>query len=135
MLPPGEDVSQARLLNNLSIALSALGRRRDALVAAEEAVDIRRRLAEANPQAFLPDLAMSLGTLGSVLRALERHRDAASAFAEGLQHIAPFYRALPQAFAGLAGALRQGYLLACRDAGLKPDPALLAEFGGLPEKG
>jgi hypothetical protein len=70
-----------------------------------------------------------------VLQALDRPKEAASAFALGLQHIAPFYRALPQAFAGLAGALRRDYLQACRDAEAEPDPALLAEFGGLPDKG
>jgi hypothetical protein len=33
------------------------------LAAAEEAVNIRRTLAKTNPQAFLPDLAMSLNNL------------------------------------------------------------------------
>jgi len=39
----------ARSLNNLSLRLADLGRREDALAAIEEAVDIRRRLAAANP--------------------------------------------------------------------------------------
>jgi tetratricopeptide (TPR) repeat protein len=108
--------------------LSALGRREEALVAAQEAVDIRRQLAKSSPQAFLPDLAMSLGALGSVLQALKRHREAAHAFGEGLQHLAPFYRALPQAFSGLAGALLRDYLQACKNAELEPDLALLAQF-------
>ena len=50
-------------LNNLGGRLSALGRREDALAASEEAVDIRRHLAAADPSAFLPDLAGSLEQL------------------------------------------------------------------------
>ena len=50
-------------LNNLSIRLADAGRRDEALAAITEAVDIRRRLAAANPAAFLPDLAMSLNNL------------------------------------------------------------------------
>ncbi|WP_198166860.1 hypothetical protein, partial [Micromonospora rifamycinica] len=38
----------------------------EALVPSEEAVSIRRRLAEANPAAYLPDLAMSLWAYGWV---------------------------------------------------------------------
>lgn len=48
-------------MNNLGIRLCGLGRRDEALAPAEEAaVVIRRRLAEANRAAYLPDLAMSL---------------------------------------------------------------------------
>jgi tetratricopeptide (TPR) repeat protein len=95
VLPAGEEARRAGLLNNLSIALSALGRREDALKPSEEAVDIRRKLAASNPQAFLPNLATSLGSYGSILQDLERDAQAAQAFAEGLQHLAPFYRDLP----------------------------------------
>jgi tetratricopeptide (TPR) repeat protein len=108
--------------------LSALGRREQALEAAKEAADIRRKLAEANPQAFLPDLAASLGAYGSVLLALERHAEAAPAFAEGLQHPVPFYRDLPQAFTGLAHALRRNYVDACQKAKQEPDKDLLSQF-------
>ena len=54
---------RAGLLNNLANHLSDLGRREEALGAAEEALDLRRTLAAANPQAFTPDLALSLGKL------------------------------------------------------------------------
>ena len=47
-------------LNNQSSRLADLGRREEALAAIEEAVTIYRALAEARPDAFLPDLAMSL---------------------------------------------------------------------------
>jgi tetratricopeptide (TPR) repeat protein len=118
----------AASLNNQGLMLSALGRREQALEAAKEAADIRRKLAEANPQAFLPDLAASLGAYGSVLLALERHAEAAPAFAEGLQHPVPFYRDLPQAFTGLAHALRRNYVDACQKAKQEPDKDLLSQF-------
>ncbi len=115
----------ATSLNNLGYMLSALGRREEALTATQEAVEIRRKLAQANPQAFLPDLARSMGMLGTVLRGLGHHEQAADAFGEGLRAIVPFLRALPQAFGGLAGALLEGYLRACPDAGRKPDEELV----------
>ncbi|MGH8898189.1 MAG: AAA family ATPase, partial [Egibacteraceae bacterium] len=55
-----EPAELARLLNNLSLRLSAVGRRAEALEAITEAVTLYGRLAEDNPGAFLPDLAMSL---------------------------------------------------------------------------
>ena len=54
----------AASLNNLGIALGATGQLQEALAAQREAVEIRRKLAEGNPGAFLPDLAMSLNNLG-----------------------------------------------------------------------
>ena len=54
----------APALNMLGIAFNALGRREAALEATAEAVKTYRRLAEARPDAFLPDLAMSLNNLG-----------------------------------------------------------------------
>ena len=47
-------------LNNQSNRLYGLGRREEAQAAIEEAVTIRRQLAQARPDAFLPDLAMAL---------------------------------------------------------------------------
>jgi tetratricopeptide (TPR) repeat protein len=82
-----EDVAEAELhllagsLNNLGTGLSGLGRREEALAAAQEAVAIRRRLAAARPDAFLPDLAMSLNNLGAGLGNLGR-RDEAVATAQ-----------------------------------------------------
>src|SRR5438034_873004 len=82
-----EDVAEAELhlltgsLNNLGTGLSGLGRREEALAAAQEAVAICRRLAAARPDAFLPDLAMSLNNLGAGLGNLGR-RDEAVATAQ-----------------------------------------------------
>ena len=89
---------EARLLNNLGVTLSAFGRREDALAAAQEAADIYRKLAKENPQAFLPDLAMSLNNLGTMLSDLGRREDAL----DGGQEAADIRRKLaeknPQAF-------------------------------------
>lgn len=63
-------LEQARLLNNLGGRLSELGRREEALEAAKEAADVYRGLAEARPDAFLPDLAGSLNNLGNRLSEL-----------------------------------------------------------------
>ncbi len=59
--------SRAGSLNNLANMLSDLGRREDALTAAQEAMDIYRHLASDHPADFLPDLAGSLNTLATRL--------------------------------------------------------------------
>ena len=59
-------------LNNLATRLSELGRREEALKAAEEAADLYRALAAARPEAFTPDLAMSLNNLATMLSELGR---------------------------------------------------------------
>jgi tetratricopeptide (TPR) repeat protein len=56
--------------------LSGIGRRDDALTPTQEAVTIYRALAENNPAAYLPDLAMSLNNLGNRLSDIGRHDDA-----------------------------------------------------------
>ncbi|MEV0941768.1 tetratricopeptide repeat protein, partial [Micromonospora wenchangensis] len=53
-----------------------LGRPEQALTPAEEAVRIRRRLAETNPDAYLPNLAASLNNLGIRLSELGRPEQA-----------------------------------------------------------
>jgi hypothetical protein len=53
-----------------------VGRREEGLAPAEEAVAIYRRLAQTNPDAFLPGLATSLTNLGIHLSEIGRRRDA-----------------------------------------------------------
>ena len=65
--PDLDETERASLLNNLSIGLSETGQFADALVTIREAVDIRRRLATANPACFEPDLAQSLHNLSNQL--------------------------------------------------------------------
>ena len=66
----------ASLLSSLSVKLGWVGRRGDALAPTEEAVDIYRRLAEADPAAHLFNLASSLNDLGIRLLGVGRPDDA-----------------------------------------------------------
>jgi tetratricopeptide (TPR) repeat protein len=68
------------------------GRWEEALQAAQEAVEIRRRLAQDRPDAFLPDLAGSLNNLGNRLSALGRREEALQAAQEAVE----IYRRLAQ---------------------------------------
>ncbi|TDB73182.1 tetratricopeptide repeat protein [Micromonospora sp. KC723] len=62
--PPAD---RAAHLQTLGMRLSHLGRWEEGLACAEETVAIRRRLAEADPAAHLPALAMALHSLGTHL--------------------------------------------------------------------
>ena len=61
---PSSPTSQGSL-NNQGNTLSDLGRREEALEATAEAVALYRQLAAQRPDAFLPDLAMSLNNQGT----------------------------------------------------------------------
>ncbi|WP_019927174.1 tetratricopeptide repeat protein [Nocardia sp. BMG111209] len=75
--PTPEDQSRlATGMNNLAVRLGDLGRREDALAAAVEAVEIRRRLAATDPDTYLPDLAMSVHNLAVRLNYLGRREEA-----------------------------------------------------------
>jgi hypothetical protein len=76
---PGTDEERARLLNNLGVRYSDIGRREEALRAAEGAVKIRGRLAARNPDAFEPNLAASLNNLGNRYRDMGRREEALQA--------------------------------------------------------
>ena len=54
----------AKSLNNLAILLDDTNRKEEAERRYREALEIRRRLAKANPNAFEPDLAQSCYNLG-----------------------------------------------------------------------
>ena len=100
----GDESDPARLpglagwLNNLSVRLSALGRREAALTAIEEAVAIRRDLAAARPDAFRPDLASSLNNLSNRLAALGRREAALAAIEDAVDLHRALAAARPDAF-------------------------------------
>jgi tetratricopeptide (TPR) repeat protein len=75
----------AMSLNNLSVDLSDLGQREDALAASHEAVELYRQLVARNGEAFQPDLATSLSNLGTRLSDLGRHEEALAAQREAGQ--------------------------------------------------
>jgi hypothetical protein len=85
--------------------LSNLGRREEALAASKESVDIRRRLAQSRPDAFLPDLARSLGVHSGALAALDRHAEAARAAVDALRMLLPYVQRYPETYGALARAI------------------------------
>src|ERR1039457_2263358 len=104
-------------LNNRWVFLSELGRREEALAAIEEAVTAYRALAQARPDAFLPDLATSLNNQSGRLADLGRREEALAAIEEAVTT----YRALAQA---------PPVVFASRYASsLKAQAALLSELG------
>jgi tetratricopeptide (TPR) repeat protein len=97
-IPPEAEEERAPVLGMLGFALSTLGRREEALKATEEAVKIRRKLSEQNPQAFLPDLAGSLNSLGNRLSELGRREEALKATEEAVGIYRKLSELNPQAF-------------------------------------
>ena len=106
--------------------MSDLGRREDALAAAREAVEIRRRLAADRPDAFLPDLAVSLNNLGNHLSELGRHEDALAAAREAVTLFTPVFLRLPQAHARRMALMRKNYVKFSESVNVEPDASLLA---------
>lgn len=99
-LPDDEGAAlRALSLNNLSIRLAALGRREEALAAIKEAVELRRALAAARPDAFRPDLASSLNNLSNRLADLGRREEALAAIEEAVEILRALAAARPLAFA------------------------------------
>ncbi len=88
----------AGLLNDLAIRLGDLGRHEEALAAIEEAVELRRALAAARPDAYLPDLATSLNNLANLLGTLGRHEEALAAIEEAVELRRALAAARPDAY-------------------------------------
>ena len=120
---------QAHWANNLSIRLSDVGERNEALVAAREAVELCRGLAEASPQAYTPNLAMSLTNLANRFSAVGERNGALVAAREAVELCRGLAEASPQAYTpNLAASLtnlanrllevgeRNGALVAAREA-------------------
>ena len=97
---------QAHWANNLSIRLSDVGERAAALVAAREAEELYRALAEASPAAYTPDLAMSLTNLANIVSAVGERNEALVATREAVELYRALAEASPAAYApDLAGSL------------------------------
>ncbi len=117
---------RARALNAFGIALSALGRRQEALAAADEAAGLYRKLAEANPDAFPPDLANSLDTLGEILLGMDECSVAVGHLTEAIRLLTPVFLKYSAAFSDWMSEFVKHYETACQCAGCEPDADLLA---------
>ena len=73
----------ATSLNNLSTMLYAVGETGPALEAIRRAVEIRERLAKDQPARFVPDLAMSCGAYGTILKNAGERDAAVAVFNRG----------------------------------------------------
>ena len=87
---PGQ---RAYWANRLSIRLSDVGERGEALVVAREAVGLYRALAEASPAAYTPDLAGTLNNLANILSEVGKQDEALETFVEGFDCFSPAVRA------------------------------------------
>ena len=112
-------------LNNLANMLSDLGRREEALAAAEEAVRLYRTLAQARPDAFMPDLAMSLNNLANMLSDLGRPEEALAAAEETIAKLRSYFTDRPRAFADRMVIVINTYLRMCEFLKADPDPGIL----------
>ncbi len=88
----------AARIGTLGTRLSNLGRREEALAATQEAVDIRRRLAQTRPDAFLQDLASSLNNCGAMFSDLGRREEALAATQEAVDIRRRLAQTRPDAF-------------------------------------
>ncbi|MEM9294119.1 MAG: hypothetical protein AAGD01_20750 [Acidobacteriota bacterium] len=70
-------------------------------------MEIRRSLASSRPDAFLPDPARSLSVLHDRLVEVDRPTAALAAIWEALDHLEPFFRGHPAAFASLISVIVQ----------------------------
>ena len=93
-----DDTERAGRLVDLSNRLADLGRREEALAAIEQAAGIYRQLAQARPDAFLPDLAMSLNNQSNRLAGLGRREEALAAVEEAVSIYRQLAQARPDAF-------------------------------------
>jgi tetratricopeptide (TPR) repeat protein len=75
---------RSRTLRELAVALTRAGMYQQALAAAQEAVDLKRWLARANPSLHEYNLASTLEDLGSILSNLNRHEEAVAATQEAM---------------------------------------------------
>ncbi len=78
-------VERSRILNRLCLRLNALGRHEEALIVAQEAVDIRQQLAQQEPNAFSAEVAASLHNLSLVLGEFGRREESLKVGEEALQ--------------------------------------------------
>ncbi|MFH0180899.1 tetratricopeptide repeat protein [Streptomyces cacaoi] len=92
------DPDLARSLSNRGLALLDMGRRAEALTAAEQSVEIYRRLAHEDPEAYEPELANAMSGFGIQLSKMGRLQEALAAAEESLEIRQKLARSNPAAF-------------------------------------
>jgi tetratricopeptide (TPR) repeat protein len=86
----------ATTLNNLAILYSDTQRMKEAETAYLEALSIYRRLAESNPEAYLPYVAGTLNNLANLYRRTQRMKEAADYCDEAQAILEPLWREQPE---------------------------------------
>ena len=139
--PPADDPARKHYADDLAIQairLSEVGRREEAPAPAEEAVTIYRGLAEADPAAYLPDLAMSLANFGKFLSEVGRSEEALAPAEEavttrrGLAEADPAGH-MPDLATALDGLGTHLWLVGRREEALAPAVEAVAIGRGLAE--
>ena len=121
---PAARLELANSLNALATMLNAVGQVNEAVKPAEEAVELRRALANETPDTT-PDLALALNTLATMLGAAERFDEALMAAQEGVSKLKPFFEHAPEPFAPLMRMLCADYVRYAQGSRQQPDAALL----------
>jgi tetratricopeptide (TPR) repeat protein len=117
----------AKAVNNLANRQNLLGKLTEALDTGQRALNLRIELAQRD-DAYIPDLAKSYGTLGSVYHQLHQYSEAAQMWVEGISIILATIEKRPVApHIDLAVKLLTGYMNATRLGAIKPDQQLLSE--------
>jgi tetratricopeptide (TPR) repeat protein len=93
-----DPADRATALNNLANLLSATQRISQAEEAYAEALAIRRKLAEANPDTYMPHVAATLNNLANLFSETQRMSQAEEAYAEALAAYRKLAEANPDAF-------------------------------------
>jgi tetratricopeptide (TPR) repeat protein len=92
------EADRATTLNNLAILYRGTQRMKQAEEAFAEALDIRRKLARANPDAYLPYVANTLNNLANLFSGTQRMKQAEEAYAEALETYRQLARTNPDAY-------------------------------------
>lgn len=129
--PEGMNVIIASAQNNKAELFLNLNQPEKAMPLIEDAVSRKRVLADAQPDAFTPGLAKSLGVLGMCYHTDGDPVAAAEAFAEGIQRLTPYFAAHPAAFTEPMSALLRNYRTACDAADRVADEDLLAPVAAI----
>jgi hypothetical protein len=132
-------IEGARLRSSLGALLSALGRRQEALAFVREVVERYRKLAEAHPEIFRPDLALGLADLGVLQGELGQREEALASLQEAVairreltsEHPEEFLPSLAVNLNGLAGAQSA---LGRRDEALSSMQEAVSHYQVLSEK-